>query len=113
MYNGFNSREAKTQFSKGVLMKTIKLTIIDTNAIVNAIDYNDVKVIKAMAQDRDYSITLVKNAISKIKFGAIKDGSKWFTVVNGEKINDGGYQHSTNAIYFATHAAENAGYTVK
>lgn len=94
-------------------MKTIKMTIIDTNAIVNSIDYTDSKVIKAMAKDRDYSITLVKNAISKIKFGAIKDGSKWFTVINGQKVSDGGYQHSTNAIFFAQHAAKNAGYNVK
>jgi hypothetical protein len=94
-------------------MKTIKLTIIDTNAIVNSIDYTDAKVIKAMKSDRDYSITLVKKAIAAIKFGAIKDGSKWFTVVNGQKINDGGYQHSTNAIYFAENAAKNAGYAVK
>ena len=94
-------------------MKTIKLTIIDTNAIINSIDYTNAKVIKAMAKDRDYSITLVKTAISKIKFGAVKDGSKWFTVVNGVKVDDGGYQHSTNAILFATRAANNAGYNVK
>jgi hypothetical protein len=113
VYTGVSSEEQKTQFSKGVLMKTIKLTIIDTNAIVNSIDYTDTKVITAMSKDRDYSITLVKNAISKIKFGACKDGSKWFTVVNGVKVNDGGYQHSSNAIYFATQAAKNAGYNVK
>jgi len=94
-------------------MKSIKLTIIDTNALVNSIDYNDPKVAKAMQADRDYSITLVKKAISAIKFGAIKDGSKWFTVIGGEKVNDGGYQHSTNAILFAQQAAKNEGYNVK
>lgn len=94
-------------------MKTIKLTILDTNAIINNIDYTNAKVVKAMTKDRDYSITLVKNAIAAIKFGAIKDGSKWYTVINGQKINDGGYQHSTNAIFFAEHAAKNAGFKVK
>lgn len=112
-YTCFKSRNTKTQFSKGVLVKTIKLTILDTNAIVNSIDYNDPKIAKAMKNDRDYSITLVKNAIASIKFGAIKDGSKWYTVINGQKVNDGGYQHSTNAIFFAEHAAKNAGFTVK
>ena len=94
-------------------MKTIKLTIIDINALQNAIDYTDPKVEKAMKTDKSYSVTVAKNAISKIKFGAIKDGSKWYTVVNGQKVNDGGYQHSTNAIYFAENAAKNEGYNIK
>lgn len=94
-------------------MATIKLTIIDADAIQNSIDYNDPKVAKAMRKDRDYSITLVKKAIAKVKFGAIKNGRYFFTIINGEIIQDGGYQHSTQAIFFARHAAQQAGYSVK
>jgi hypothetical protein len=93
-------------------MKT-KLTIIDTAAVYNSVDYNDPKTIKALKKDRDYATTLVNKTIAKIKFGAVKSGRFWFTVVNGEIVQDGGYQHSTQAIYFATRAANQAGYTVK